>query len=107
MSRDYRLFIKDIIESIDQIEKFTLYISFNDFVADDMISSAVIRKLEIIGEASKNMPENTRMKYNNLPCDVGAKHSLSTSMNNEKPFISERFAPTCKIHLLTNKQVII
>jgi uncharacterized protein with HEPN domain len=73
VSRDYRLFLKDIIESIEQIEKFTLDKSFDEFVLDDMISSAVIRKLEIIGEASKNISEHIRMKYNILPWSDMAK----------------------------------
>lgn len=67
MKRNYKLFIKDIIECIDQIDKFISNMSFDEFVLNDIVSSAVIRKLEIIGEASKNIPEDIKAKYNDLP----------------------------------------
>ncbi len=41
--------------------------NFKDFVSDDKTSNAVVRKLEIIGEASKNTPNETRQKYKELP----------------------------------------
>lgn len=42
-------------------------INFEEFTADDMISSAVIRKFEILGEASKHVPEEIRTKYPQIP----------------------------------------
>ena len=41
--------------------------AINDFIEDDKTSSAVLRKLEIIGEASKNIPDNIKKRYENLP----------------------------------------
>lgn len=73
MKRDYRLFINDIITSIEQIEYFVSDMSYDEFILDDRTASAVIRKLEIIGEASKNIPENIRAKYGNLPWSEMAK----------------------------------
>ena len=52
MKRDSKLYIKDILESINAIEKFVRGMSFNEFAKDDKTSSAVIRKFEIIGEAT-------------------------------------------------------
>ena len=40
---------------------------FREFCADDKTSSAVIRKLEIIGEATKNIPDNIQKQYPNIP----------------------------------------
>jgi uncharacterized protein with HEPN domain len=51
MKRDYRLYIKDILDCIEKIEEFTAGMDYEDFVENDLVSSAVIRKLEIIGEA--------------------------------------------------------
>jgi len=53
--KDSRLYLKDILEAIEAIEKFIKDKDFETFRKNDMISSAVIRKLEIIGEASKNI----------------------------------------------------
>ena len=67
MKRDHRLFIEDISECIDKIEEFVGNMDFDEFVRDDKTASAVIRKLEIIGEASKNIPKRIREKYKELP----------------------------------------
>jgi len=41
--------------------------SFDEFANDDKTSSAVVRKLEIIGEASKQIPDSIKRKYTNIP----------------------------------------
>lgn len=51
--------MKDIKHSIINIEKFIENINFEQFKSDDKTSSAVIRKFEIIGEATKKIPENS------------------------------------------------
>jgi uncharacterized protein with HEPN domain len=65
--RDYSLYLKDIVDAMDAIEKFVEGIDFDRFQNDDLISSAVIRKFEIIGEASKNIPDDVRGKYPQIP----------------------------------------
>jgi uncharacterized protein with HEPN domain len=67
MKRDYRLFIKDILEAIEDIEVFIGKMSFDTFHADKKTRSAVVWKLEVIGEASKNVPASIRSKYKELP----------------------------------------
>lgn len=67
MKRDYRLFIEDIWEGIEKIEQFVGDMSLEEFIKDDKTSSAVIRKLEIIGEATKNIPIDIRRRYKELP----------------------------------------
>jgi uncharacterized protein with HEPN domain len=64
--RDYRLFIKDIYDAVIAIEKFVWRMSFNRFINDDKTLSAVIKKLEIIGEAAKNLPPEITSKYNSI-----------------------------------------
>ncbi len=61
------IFIKHIVDAINNIETFILNKSFDDFNNDILTSSAVIRMLEIIGEASYNISEETKNKYTNIP----------------------------------------
>ena len=67
MKRDYRLYIEDILDCIEKIYQFMDELNFDQFVKDDKTSSAVTRKLEIIGEATKNIPVDIRRKYKELP----------------------------------------
>ena len=67
MKREYKLFIQDIKECIEQIDKFVGTMALEEFKADEKTSSAVVRKLEIIGEATKNVPKEIRQKYKELP----------------------------------------
>jgi len=66
-SRDIKLYLKDILEAIEAIEKFVIGMTFEEFKNNDLVSSAVIRKFEIIGEASRNIPQTIRKKYPDIP----------------------------------------
>ena len=63
MKRDIGLFIEDIINSIRNIEEFSKNLNREKFSKDKLRQSAIIRQLEIIGEAVKNIPSNFREKY--------------------------------------------
>ncbi len=65
--RDYQLYLKDILSAMDSIEAFVEGMSFEEFHADDKTASAVIRKFEIIGEATKNIPDEIRQQYPTVP----------------------------------------
>lgn len=65
--RDYRLYLKDILDAMEKIEKFVEDMNFEKFKEDDKTSSAVVKKFEIIGEASKNIPEGIKQKYTQIP----------------------------------------
>lgn len=65
--RDYRLYIKDMLAAMDSIESFVRGLDEQAFQVDDKTSSAVVRKLEIIGEAAKQIPESIRQKYPQVP----------------------------------------
>lgn len=67
MKRDYRDYIQDILDSIDDIEKFIGKHSFDKFAKDKKTFNAVIRSIEVIGEAAKNIPKNQRDKHPNIP----------------------------------------
>jgi uncharacterized protein with HEPN domain len=67
MTRDPRIYLKDIIAAIDSIESFVAGMSFDQFVGDDKTSSAVLRKFEVIGEAAKNIPDPARAARPEVP----------------------------------------
>jgi uncharacterized protein with HEPN domain len=65
--RDYKLYVKDILDAMEAIETFVEGMELEQFMSDDMVSSAVIRKFEIIGEASKHVPDSIRERYPTIP----------------------------------------
>jgi uncharacterized protein with HEPN domain len=67
MKRDYLLYVEDILDCINKVEIFVEGMNFQQFVQDDKTTSAVIRKLEIIGEASKNIPDFIKRQYSQIP----------------------------------------
>jgi len=67
MKRDYRLFIRDIISAMESIERFVEGMSLEKLMQDDKTSSAVIRKFEIIGEATKRLPDELKEGYLDIP----------------------------------------
>ncbi|MEK6894397.1 MAG: DUF86 domain-containing protein [Nanoarchaeota archaeon] len=67
MKRDYKLYLQDIKKSINQIESYLKGISQVEFNKNLMLQDAVIRRLEIIGEASKNIPGSLKEKNRHVP----------------------------------------
>ncbi|MDZ7336978.1 MAG: DUF86 domain-containing protein [candidate division KSB1 bacterium] len=65
--RDYRLYLKDIVAAIESIESFIAGMSLDAFTVDDKTASAVVRKLEVIGEAAKQIPDDIRQRYPQVP----------------------------------------
>jgi uncharacterized protein with HEPN domain len=67
LKRDVRVFLEDILESIEKIEEYTANIDEDDFYENSVIQDAVLRRLEIIGEAVKNIPDDFREKHPDIP----------------------------------------
>lgn len=65
--RDYTDYIQDILDSICDIENFTKGMGFEQFSKDKKTINAVVRSIEIIGEATKKIPKILRDKYPNIP----------------------------------------
>jgi len=61
--RNINLFLKDILESVESIKSYTADLSYEEFLQDKKTQDAVVRNLEIIGEASKNIPDEFKEKY--------------------------------------------
>jgi uncharacterized protein with HEPN domain len=62
MRRDYRLYIDDILQSIDRVERYTKGMDHDIFASDEKTVDAVVRNLEVIGEAARNIPDSAREK---------------------------------------------
>ncbi|MEK6653239.1 MAG: DUF86 domain-containing protein [Nitrospirota bacterium] len=67
MKREFGLFIKDILEHIEKTESFIADMSYEDFIRDTKTNFAVVRCVEIVGEAAKNIPGSIREKYKQVP----------------------------------------
>jgi len=60
-------YLKDILDAVHDIESFVTGADYKSFAADPMRRNAVVRSLEIIGEAAKNIPEDIRSQYKDIP----------------------------------------
>ncbi len=67
MKRNSLVYIDDILESINKIEDYIKNMGEDDFYEDSQVQDAVFRRLEIIGEAVKNIPSVIKNKYKNVP----------------------------------------
>ncbi len=66
-SRDHRDFLHDILEAINDIESFIGDLSYDEFIKDRKTLNAVIRSVEVIGEASKNLPDQIKEEHKDIP----------------------------------------
>jgi len=62
MIRNISLYIKDILQNMRDAEEFIQGLSYGQFVADKRTFNAVVRSLEVIGEAAKNVPTKSVRK---------------------------------------------
>ena len=65
--RKARVYLEDIHESIERIEEYTKDLTFADFHSNFEKQDAVIRRLEIIGEAAKYVTPEIKNKYPEIP----------------------------------------
>ena len=66
-SRDWRFRIEDMLEAIGRIEEFVHGRNLDSFLNDRRTSDAVVRNLEILGEAARNIPEEIVSRYPEVP----------------------------------------
>ncbi|MDD5194261.1 MAG: DUF86 domain-containing protein [Candidatus Omnitrophica bacterium] len=68
MKRDVRVYIEDILEAVMKIQEYMAELrTDDDFYKNTQLQDAVFRRLEIIGEAVKNIPEEFRIRYPDVP----------------------------------------
>ena len=65
-SRDQILFLEDILESIKFIDQYICDLDYADFINDRKTFDAVLRNLEVIGEAAKNISEQVKSSNDNI-----------------------------------------
>jgi len=66
MSRDWALQLDDIRQAISRIRKYLSSIDYDAFAGEEKTQDAVIRNLEIIGEASRALPEEVKAQANEV-----------------------------------------
>ena len=67
MKKDPKIFIEHILECIGYIKEYTKEKKKEDFLESIWLQDAVIRRIEIIGDAIKNIPEEVKKKYKDIP----------------------------------------
>ena len=67
MKRDTRLYLDDMIDAIDMISTHAKGITLDQFSHDELLQSAVLRWITIIGEAAKHIPKSVRDKHPDIP----------------------------------------
>jgi uncharacterized protein with HEPN domain len=65
--REYRDYLHDILDAVNDVASFVEGMSFEQFEKDRKTLNAVVRSIEIIGEAAKNIPVDMREKHGKLP----------------------------------------
>jgi len=63
MKKDPKIFIEHILESVERIEEYTKELTKKDFLRSKEKQDAIIRRIEIIGEAVKNIPSEMKEQY--------------------------------------------
>jgi uncharacterized protein with HEPN domain len=64
---EYTDYLEDILDAVAKAKQFVQDVDFEAFRANEEKVFAVIRALEIIGEAAKNIPKSTRGRYTEIP----------------------------------------
>ena len=67
MKRDYGVYLRDILQAFRNAREFVEKTSYGKFITDKKTVSAVLRELEVAGEATKQLPGTVRRKYPQIP----------------------------------------
>ena len=66
MYKDYKIYLADILEAVNNIRDYTNGLTFRDFASDRKTIDAVNRNFGIIGEAANRIPYEVKNKYPNI-----------------------------------------
>jgi uncharacterized protein with HEPN domain len=66
-SREWQLRVEDILEAIARIERYTSHLTFETFVASELVIDAVVRNFIVIGEAARHIPPEIEARHPQLP----------------------------------------
>ena len=65
--RSYKVYVNDILDSIKKIESYVKNMTYEDFIKDNLVKDAVLRNIEVLGEAAENIPDDLREEYSEVP----------------------------------------
>ena len=60
-------FLEDAVGAMEKVERFAADMSFEEFSKDEKTVFAVIRAIEIVGEAVKKIPSDVRLRFSDIP----------------------------------------
>jgi uncharacterized protein with HEPN domain len=67
VKREFILYFEDMLQSMNRIEEYLGELDFRKFKMNNLVVDAIIRNFEIIGEASKNIPNDIQEEYPEIP----------------------------------------
>jgi len=67
MIKDDLAYIDHILDCIRKIREFSTGLTINDFKTNELVQDAIIRNIEIIGEASKKVSSDTKQTFYKIP----------------------------------------
>lgn len=67
MKKDQNFYLNHILDSISKIYEYTKQLDKEDFLKNDLVKDAVVRNIEIIGEAAKNLSKDFKEKHKEIP----------------------------------------
>jgi uncharacterized protein with HEPN domain len=67
LTKNFRVYIKQILEAISEIEQFTSNLTYEEFLANKMAVKAVSMNLLLIGENAKLVPPEVKEAYSQIP----------------------------------------
>lgn len=78
MKRSIKLYIDDINTAVEKVERYVEGMSFEDFLTDEKTVDSIVRNFEILGEAAKNIPEEVKIKYSDVPWNemIGMRNKI-------------------------------
>ncbi len=83
MKRDISIYVVDMLENMERAERFLEGISYGEFIKDEIVNFAVIRCIEIMGEAAKHIPNRFERGIQKFPgetlqvCEIRLSISIS------------------------------
>ena len=65
--RNATQYVQDMLECIQKIQCYCAGVTAEEFAANSLLQDAVVRRLEVMGEAAKNVPQAIRALYPDIP----------------------------------------
>ena len=78
--RDYGSYLEDIIEHMNYAEEFIRDMTFDEFKSDKKTVLSVTKCIEVVGEATKHIPDQIRERYPEIPGAIWQESEIGSSM---------------------------